>query len=290
MTEQALRIDREKLKLVENRRFGEERALYGSCGVWVKNCAFDGEEDGESALKESGEVYVEGTLCNLRYPFWHDTRLVIDRCELTPLCRAALWYSEQIEILDSRLHGIKAMRECANVSMRGCDVLSAEFGWSTRRISMEDCSAEGEYFMLRAEDVSLRRVKFTGKYSFQYVQNAIIEDSELATKDAFWHAKNVTVRNCTVKGEYLGWYSDGLTLIGCKIIGTQPLCYCKNLTLIDCEMIDTDLAFERSEVEATLTAPIVSIKNPRAGTIRVPHANEVIFDDPEARGVVLQEL
>ena len=58
---------------------------------------------------------------------------------------------------------------------------------------------------------------------------------------------------------------------------------------IDCEMIDTDLSFERSEVEATLTAPIVSIKNPRAGTIRVPHANEVIFDDPQARGRVLQD-
>lgn len=53
-----------------------------------------------------------------------------------------------------------------------------------------------------------------------------------------------------VKGEYLAWYSDGLTLINCKIIGTQPLCYCKNLKLINCEMIDTDLAFEKSEVDA----------------------------------------
>ena len=288
MTDRVLQVDREKLCRVENQRFGEERALYGSRGVWVKDCAFDGEEDGESALKESSDVLVEGTLCNLRYPFWHDSRLLIDRCELTPLCRAALWYSDAIEIRDSRLHGIKAMRECSDVTMRGCDVLSAEFGWSTRKISMEDCTAEGEYFMLRAENVSLRRVKFTGKYSFQYVENAVIEDSELNTKDAFWHAKNVTVRNSTVKGEYLGWYSEGLTLIGCKIIGTQPLCYCKDLRLIDCEMIDTDLSFERSEVEATLTAPVVSIKNPRAGTIRVPRVDEIILDDPLARGVILQ--
>ena len=288
MTNGVLRIDREALSLTENRRMGEERALYGSCGAWVKNCAFDGEEDGESALKECSDVLVEDTFCNLRYPFWHDTRLVIDRCELTALCRAALWYSEQIEIRDSRLHGIKALRECADVHMRGCDIQSAEFGWSTRRATIEDCTAEGEYFMLRAEDLNIRDFRFKGKYSFQYVQNAVIEDSDLNTKDAFWHAKNVTVRNSTVRGEYLGWYSENLTLIGCRIIGTQPLCYCKGLRLIDCEMIDTDLSFECSEVEATLTAPIVSIKNPRAGSIRVPRVDEIILDDPLARGVILQ--
>ena len=32
-------------------------------------------------------------------------------------------------------------------------------------------------------------------------------------------------------------------------------------------MIDADLAFERSEVEATITTPVLSIKNPYAGRI-----------------------
>ena len=116
-------------------------------------------------------------------------------------------------------------------------------------------------------------------------KNAVIEDCELDTKDAFWHAENVTVRNCTVKGEYLAWYSKDLTLINCRIIGTQPLCYCKGLKLIDCEMIDTDLAFERSEVEATVTTPIVSIKNAYAGYIKAPAA-ELIRDDENANCVI----
>ena len=80
------------------------------------------------------------------------------------------------------------------------------------------------------------------------------------TKDAFWHGENITVKNSTIKGEYFAWYSDGLTLINCKIIGTQPFCYCKNLKLINCEMIDTDLCFEKSDVEATVTTPVISIK------------------------------
>ena len=90
-----------------------------------------------------------------------------------------------------------------------------------------------------------------GKYSFQYTENCIIKNSYLDTKDAFWHSKNVTVINSVVKGEYLAWYSENLKLINCKIIGTQPLCYAETV-LENCEMIDCDLAFEKSEVMASI--------------------------------------
>lgn len=271
---------------IEHQRFGEERALYESRGVWVKNCAFDGEEDGESALKESSDILVQSTLCNLRYPFWHDDRLVIEDCELTPLCRAALWYSNDVTIKNSKLHGIKALRECNRITMEHCDVLSAEFGWSVTDVKMTDCTAEGEYFMMRAKGFAFDKVQFKGKYSFQYSENGVLENCELNTKDAFWHAKNLTVKNCTVRGEYLAWYSENLTMIDCKIIGTQPFCYCKNLRLINCEMIDADLAFEKSEVEATITTPVISIKNVAAGTIRVPAVGELIQTDKNAKGQI----
>ena len=58
------------------------------------------------------------------------------------------------------------------------------------------------------------------------------------------------------------------------------------MKLINCEMIDTDLAFERSEVEATVTTPILSIKNPRSGYISVPSVGELIWDDPLAAAQV----
>ena len=90
-----------------------------------------------------------------------------------------------------------------------------------------------------------------------------------------------------VKGEYLAWYSENVTFENCRIIGTQPLCYCKNLKLIDCKMVDTDLAFERSNVEATLIAPIVSIKNPMSGHIYVPEAGEIIMDLDSAKGEII---
>ena len=273
------------MKKIEDMRFGEERALYGSQNLHLKNCSFDGEEDGESALKESSCVVVERTLCNLRYPFWHNTALEILDCQMTEKCRAALWYSEKIGIRGSRLHGTKALRECKQIQVEDCDIRSEEFGWFCQGIDLSNSTARGEYFMLRSKGLRLSGLHFGGKYSFQYIENAVLDRCELDTKDAFWHAKNVTVKDSVVKGEYLGWYSEGLTLINCKIIGTQPLCYCKDLKLIDCEMIDTDLAFERSHVEATVTTPILSIKNPFSGFITAPCA-ELILDDPRAKCLI----
>ncbi len=275
------------MKIIENQTFDMERALYGSRDILVRDCSFDGPADGESAFKEGNGIGAEHCFFNLRYPFWHDHGLTIKDSEMTELCRAALWYSDHVEISDTKLHGIKALRECSDVVIRNCDILSPEFGWSVRGIRMEDTMAESEYFMMRSENLVFKGVHFKGKYSFQYIKNATFENCVFDTKDAFWHGENVTVKDSVVKGEYLAWYSDGLTLINCKITGTQPLCYCKNLKLVNCEMIGTDLAFEKSEVEAVITTKVDSIKNPLSGRIQAPEVGEVVMDDVNAKGVVV---
>jgi len=152
---------------------------------------------------------------------------------------------------------------------------------------MKDSTTEGEYLFLRGSFLRAERVRFEGKYSFLYVTNAIFENCSFVTKDAFWHSKNVTVKDSVVEGEYVGWYSYGLTLINCKISGTQPFCHCKKLKLINCEMYDADLAFEKSEVDATLLTPVTSVKNPLAGRIELPDVGKVIRDDPASHGEVI---
>ncbi len=271
------------MELIKDMTFDEERALYGIDGAEVVNCRFDGPADGESAFKEGRNIITRDCFFNLRYPFWHDDNVVIENCEMTELCRAALWYTDKVKIKNSKLHGIKALRECSDIKMQGCHTVSPEFGWFSHRIEMEDCENEGEYFMMRAKSLKFKNVSLKGKYSFQYIEDSSFEDCNFDTKDAFWHAKNVTVKNSVVKGEYLAWYCENVTFENCKIIGTQPLCYCKGLKLINCEMIDCDLSFERSDVVASLTAPIVSIKNPYSGKIEVPEVGEMIIDDANAK-------
>ncbi len=275
------------MTIISNKIFDEERALYSAQDICVKDCSFDGPADGESAFKEGKNVAVSNCFFNLRYPFWHDTGLKIENSEMTELCRAALWYSENIEINNTKLHGIKALRECSSVKMRDCDIVSPEFGWSVTGLEMEHCTAESEYFMMRSDRLTFQDVRLKGKYSFQYITNSVFENCVFDTKDAFWHAKNILVKNSVVNGEYLAWYCENVTFENCKITGTQPLCYCKNLKLINCEMLNADLSFERSDVEADLVSAIVSIKNPLSGHIRVPEVGEIIMDIENAHGEVV---
>ena len=44
------------MKTIQNQTMDEERALYGSKDILVKDCTFDGPADGESAFKECGNV------------------------------------------------------------------------------------------------------------------------------------------------------------------------------------------------------------------------------------------
>lgn len=276
-------------KIFKNERFGEERALYGMDGIELICCAFDGEEDGESALKECKNIRCDGVFFNLRYPLWHDEGVLIEGSEMTELCRAALWYSNGIEIRASRLHGIKALRECKNIRIADCDVKSLEFGWFSHDIDIDFSSFGGEYFMLQAKRLNMRNSSLLGKYSFQYIEDSVFENCNFDTKDAFWHAKNIVVRNSVVKGEYLAWYSENITFENCTIIGTQPLCYCKGLKLINCRMVDCDLSFERSEVEADIEGYITSVKNVYTGYVKADTIGEIIVDDDRATGKIVEK-
>ena len=265
-------------QIVADEIFDEERALYALCDATVSRCVFDGPADGESAFKEAARVQVEDCIFRLRYPFWHVHGGELARCTMTDTCRAALWYAEDMTVRDCTLGGIKALRECDRMNFSHSTATSDEFGWLCRDLAMTNCSVAGNYPFFMTRDLVLEACTLKGKYSFQYVENCTVRDCCLDTKDAFWHAKRVTVTDSTIKGEYLGWYSEDLTLIRCHLVGTQPLCYCKRLTLIDCTTEGCDLAFENSEVTATITGGVDSIKSPAAGSIVADRIGEIIHD------------
>lgn len=267
-----------RIQIIE-KQFDEERALYNIQYADVKDCTFAGPADGESVLKESKDITVKNCRFSLRYPMWHVKNFSMTGSSMDELTRAALWYADNGTISDSTLGGIKAVRGCEHIKLSRCKVMSQEFGWKCNDISLEETDITSEYLFLDSKNIQLNNIRMKGKYSFQYTENLKITGSDLDTKDAFWHSKNVTVRDSIVKGEYLGWFSDGLTLINCKIIGTQPLCYCKNLRLIDCTMDHTDLAFEYSDVEATVHGHIDSIKNPKSGMITADSVGDIIQED-----------
>ena len=263
----------------ENEIHDEERAFYGLKDATVKNCKIDGPADGESAFKECRNIQVEDSFLNLRYPFWHVDGVKIKDCNMTENCRAALWYDNGVEIVDSKMHGIKALRECKNISLENVDIISPEFAWRSHNIRVKNARLEGEYPFFECTDMEIENLRMKGKYSFQYIENVTFRNCNLDTKDAFWHAKNITIEDSVVKGEYLAWYAENIRFVRCKIIGTQPLCYCKGLILEDCEMEGCDLSFERSEVNATINGHVDSVKNPISGSVTADSIGEIILEE-----------
>lgn len=276
-------------KQIISQTFDEERALYNLQDAEVTDCIFGGPADGESVLKEARNITLRGCSFSLRYPLWHCRIFRVADTVMDDKTRAPVWYSENGRFEKCRIEGIKCLRECNNIVLAGCTVKSPEFGWKCGNMVISDSEMESEYFLFESRGVEIDGLKMKGKYSFQYMQDVHISNSELDTKDAFWHSSNVTVENSVLKGEYLGWFSDGLTLVNCRIIGTQPLCYCKNLKLVNCTMEGTDLSFEYSDVEADIKGHIISVKNPRSGTVIADSIGEVIREDPvmECNGTVL---
>ena len=265
--------------LYENRTYDEERALYGIHDAEIKNCRFTGPADGESFLKETQRINVENCFMDLRYPLWHVTDGKLRSCEMTENCRAALWYDKNIEITDCKMMGIKALRECENVSLKNVVANSPEFIWKVQGINIEDCEILGsEYPFFEVTNGKIKNLKMKGKYSFQYCSDFELNNCSFDTKDAFWHSKNFVIRNSVIKGEYLAWYSENLTFVNCKIIGTQPFCYCKNLLLENCTFEGCDLAFENTTVYAEINGKIDSVKNPISGEIHAEKIGEIVLN------------
>ena len=264
--------------IIENQSYDQERALYGLVDTEVRNCAFGGPADGESALKESSDIEVIDCDFKMRYVLWHVNDFSLIQTSMDEATRAALWYDDDGKIVDCTLHGPKALRECRDIELFRCDISSDEFGWKCEDLSLSDCTIASVYPFFDSKDIQLNKVKMTAKYSFQYVQDAKITNCELLTKDAFWHAKDITVEDSFIESEYIGWYSENLTLVRCRIRGTQPFCYCKNLKLVDCVLEGCDRSFEYSSVHASIKGRVDSIKNPLSGKIEVDELGELITE------------
>lgn len=266
------------MKIVSDAEFGGERPLFATHDLTLENVTIHA---GESALKCCSEITANNCRFEGKYPFWHTKGFRVNDCVFTPGARAALWYSSDLVMTNTLVEAPKMFREMTNLALTNVRIPDAqETLWHCSDVTLHDVEVKNaDYLFMHSSNIKIEDYRQQGNYSFQYCKNVEIRNAHIDSKDAFWNTENVTVYDSELTGEYLGWHSKNLKLVRCKISGTQPLCYCKNLVMEDCILgDDADLAFEDSEVNATIKSNIISVKNPRTGSIKALAIGEIIID------------
>ncbi len=267
------------MELIKDQYFEGERPLYARRdGLRLENVTIG---PGESSLKEGANIEAENCEFKGKYPFWECDGFTIRNCIFREGARAALWYTRGCKMFDTLVEAPKMFRRITDSYLENVKFTDAqETFWDCDRAILKNVEAvNANYIFMHTDNLEVENFKLQGNYSFQYSKNVVIRNSDLDTKDAFWESENVTVYDSRIQGEFLGWYAKNLRLVNCHIGGTQPLCYCENLILENCTFEpDADLAFEYSSVQATVKGYIVSVKNPRSGSIQADSIGEIILD------------
>ena len=266
------------MEFIKNKEYEGERPLFATHDLQLENVTI---HTGESALKECSNIIAVNCRFEGKYPFWHNNGFIVKNCFFTEGARAALWYSQNLQMIDTVVEAPKMFREMDGIKLENVQIPNAlETLWHCRNVIMKNVQIDhADYLFMHGENIRIENYSQNGNYSFQYCKNVEIHHAVINSKDAFWNTENVTVYDSEINGEYLGWHSRNLRLVNCKISGTQPLCYTHNLVMENCTMADDcDLAFEYASVQATINSPIRSVKNPRSGSITADSYGKIIID------------
>lgn len=267
------------MQQIRNTHFEGERPLFATHNLQLENVAI---HTGESALKECSNIEAVNCRFEGKYPFWHTDGFVVKNCFFTEGARAALWYSKDLQMMDTVVEAPKMFRDMEGIRLENVQLPNAqETLWHCRNVELKNVQIDkGDYLFMHGENIRVEALTLNGGYTFQYCSNVEVRNAIINSKDAFWNTENVTIYDSKLNGEYLGWHSKNLRLVNCHISGTQALCFAHDLVMENCTMDDSaDLCFEHSTLQAQINSPVHSVKNPRSGVITAQSYGEIIIDD-----------
>lgn len=208
----------EALKEVDCKEFGGERA-FCTGGLELRRCVF---HEGESALKCCRDIVADGCRFEGKYPFWHVDGFRITDCVFTPGARAALWYSRNLVMKDTRVDAPKMFREMENLYLENVTVPDAqETLWSCRGVTLRDVEVKGaDYLFAHSADIDIDGYRQEGNYSFQYCRDVVIRNAVIHSR--MRSGRRTTSQYMTLKSTES--ISDGIraTCAWCAAASTAP--------------------------------------------------------------------
>ena len=103
------------MEIIKNAFFEGERPLYASKDVFIEKIKF---YPGESPIKESQNISVVDCEFMAKYPFWHCKNVKIEQSHFTVYSRAAIWYTQHIEMLNCQIDAPKMFRSVSNLTLK----------------------------------------------------------------------------------------------------------------------------------------------------------------------------
>ena len=91
------------MKEINNEILTGERALFGSSDLKITDCIF---ENGESPLKESKNIMIEGSMFKWKYPLWYCRNVTVTNGVWGEIGRAGVWYTDRIRVTDSMIEDL----------------------------------------------------------------------------------------------------------------------------------------------------------------------------------------
>ena len=268
--------DCKEKKEVRQAYFKGERPLFGESDLYIEDTIF---AEGESPLKESKNIKMQGSMFQWKYPLWYSKNIVAEDCTWFEMGRAGVWYTDDLTVNHALIEATKNFRRCHRLSLNHVAMPNAaETLWHCDGVTMDDVMAKGDYFAMNSQNMKISNFELVGNYSFDGAKNVEVHHAKMLSKDAFWNSENVTVYDSFISGEYLGWNAKNLTLINCTIESLQGMCYIENLVMKNCRLLNTTLAFEYSTVDVEVQGRVESILNPTSGIIRADSIGKLIME------------
>ena len=111
-----------------------ERALFQGANLKIYDSIF---ADGESPLKESHDIELEGCMFKWKYPFWYAKNITARNCTWFEMARAGVWYTDNITVGNYSFESLQGMCYIDNLMMKNCKLLNTTLAFEYSAVDAE---------------------------------------------------------------------------------------------------------------------------------------------------------
>ena len=151
-------------KQIRQTYFEGERPLFGAEHLSIQDTIFG---EGESPLKESRDISLEGSIFQWKYPLWYSKNIAVKDGTWAEMARAGVRYTDDMTVERALIEAPKNFRRCRRLTLKEVALPNAlETLWHCTDVTLDHVMAKGDYFAMDCENMKIQDFQLAGNYSF----------------------------------------------------------------------------------------------------------------------------